>query len=240
MNLRSGAGKIGKAALARKANMNQFSTNENRKKDDEEAAYGYGVASKSGVVQGKGATDNVAGSQRVAVPLNTGKNTSPNAPEIEKQMKAQDGRDREQQLLNEEDCLKKSAGSSSGWHWAKNARSSQALISSLSHKGQDADQIEAIESDPLMLESMTMQQPPSSITKQPAVSGSTNARIQAANAAANQTNIGGVSLIGNQHVATGSFGLTTTFVQSGGNLCNANTTASSNTFLLNNKSLNNP
>lgn len=41
-------------------------------------------------------------------------------------------------------------------------------------------------------------------------------------------------------MATGSFGLTTTFVQSGGNLCNANTTASSNTLLLNNKSLNNP
>ena len=143
-------------------------------------------------------------------------------------------------MLGEEDGLKKSTGSSGGWHWAKNARSSQALASALSHQGPEGEYIEAMDAVPLMLESMTMQQPPSSAAKQAAITAATNARIQAAAAAASQTTIGGVSLIGNQHVATGSLGLTTTFVQSGSNMCNANTTASSNTLLFNNKSLNNP
>lgn len=231
---------MGKAALAKKYQLAQFNTNENKKKDDEEVAKGRGVANKSGLVQGKGGADKAAGSHKVAVPLNTDQNSSPSAPGNDKQTKVYEVVNQEQQMLGEEDGLKKSTGSSGGWHWAKNARSSQALVSSLSHKGQEAEQIEAMEAVPLMLESMTMQQPPSSTAKQPAIAAATNARIQAAAAAASQTNIGGVSLIGNQHVATGSFGLTTTFVQSGGNLCNANTTASSNTLLLNNKSLNNP
>lgn len=94
-----------------------------------------------------------------------------------------------------------------------------------------------MEAEPLMLESMTMQQPLSAI-KHTSIGNYNNKGLSAA-AQANNTNIAGVSSIGNQHPGAGSFGLTTTFVQSGGNLCNANTTASSNTLLINNKSLNN-
>ena len=71
MNLRSGAGKMSKAALAKKYQLAQFNTNENKKKDDEEVAKGRGVTNKSGLVQGKGGTDKVVGSHKVAVPLNT-------------------------------------------------------------------------------------------------------------------------------------------------------------------------
>lgn len=88
-----------------------------------------------------------------------------------------------------------------------------------------------------LLESMTMQQPPSAAKH--GGMGSYNSKGLSAAAHANNTNIGGVSLIGTQHPGGASLGLTTTFLQSGGNLCNANTTASSNTLLINNKSLNN-
>ena len=71
MNLRSGAGKMSKAALAKKSNLNQFNTNENKRKEDEEIAKARGVTNKSGLIQGKGGVEKAVSSHKVAVPLNT-------------------------------------------------------------------------------------------------------------------------------------------------------------------------
>ena len=121
------------------------------------------------------------------------------------------------------------------WHWTKEAVH-QLPASALSQQSQDHEQQENTETEPILVESMTM--PQAQMARQGAASSQAGKGLSAL-VPANNTAIGGASLIGHQQTAPGSLGLTTTFLQSGGNLCNANTTASSNTMLLNNKSLTN-